>query len=103
MYIGAKLMKLEEVIKTNRNQILQIAVKHGAVNVRVFGSVASRKSKEGSDLDLLVDISGKCTPFFPGGLITELEELLDVKVDVVTPKALHWYIRDKILKESKPL
>ena len=82
---------------------MRIAAKHGARNVRVFGSVARREDDEKSDIDLLVDVGPGRTPFFPGGLLAELEELLGCKVDVVTTDGLHWYIRDRVLKEAVPL
>ncbi len=82
---------------------MRIAAKHGARNVRVFGSVARREDDEKSDIDLLVDVGPGRTPFFPGGLLADLEELLGCKVDVVTPEGLHWYIKDRVLKEAVPL
>ena len=56
-----------------------------------------------SDVDLLVDVGEKHSPWFPGGLVADLEELLGCKVDVLTEPALHWFIRDRILAEAIPL
>ena len=56
-----------------------------------------------SDLDILVDVAPVHSPFFPGGLSADLEELLGRKVDILTPGGLHWYIRDSVLKEAVPL
>jgi predicted nucleotidyltransferase len=96
-------MLIPEKIQLHRNAILALADKHGAMNVRVFGSVANGKSNESSDLDLLVSLGEKRTPFFPGGLKADLEELLSCEVDIVTENALHRLIRDQILKDAKPL
>jgi hypothetical protein len=54
-------------------------------------------------VDLLVDVGPDPSPFFPGGLLADLEELLGRRVDVLTENALHWYIRDRILREARPL
>ena len=53
---------------------------------------------EGSDIDLLIETGPHRTPWFPGGLIADLEELLGCRVDVVTEKALHLYLRDRVLQ-----
>lgn len=90
-------------MEEKRQEILHISVKHGAKNVRVFGSVARGEAGPNSDLDLLVDVGPNPSPFFPGGLLTDLENLLGKKVGIVTPGGLHWYIRDRILKEAVPL
>lgn len=94
---------MDRLIEEKREQILEIAEKHGAVNVRVFGSVARGEARPDSDVDLLVDVAPVHSPWFPGGLIAELEEALGRKVDVVEPEALHWYIKDKVLSEAVPL
>jgi uncharacterized protein len=82
-------------------QILAIAEKHGAYNVRVFGSVARGEATEDSDIDFLVDYElEKITPWFPVSLIHDLEDLLDRKVDVVTAKSLHYFLKDRTLQEA---
>ena len=96
-------MDLNNLLKSRREEILSIAARHGARNVRVFGSTAWGEAAEKSDVDLLVDVGPARTPFFPGGLLAELEELLGCKVDVVIPEGLHWYIKDRVLKEAVPL
>lgn len=96
-------MGIDELLEAKREQILQIAAKHGARNVRVFGSVAHGEAGPESDVDLLVDVGPDPSPFFPGGLLADLEELLGRRVDVLTENALHWYIRDRILREARPL
>lgn len=96
-------MDIWQEIQSKRDEILSIAARHGAVNLRVFGSVARGDARVDSDLDLLVDVNSARSPFFPGGLLVELERLLKRKVDIVTPNGLHWYIRDQILREARPL
>jgi predicted nucleotidyltransferase len=96
-------MGINEILKEKREEILKTARRHGARNVRVFGSVARGEAGPESDVDLLVEVAPDHTPFFPGGLIADLEELLGKKVQVVTQEGLHWYIRDRVLEEAVPL
>ncbi len=96
-------MRVEELLKAKREEILKVAARHGAFNVRIFGSAARGEAGERSDIDLLVDVGVDRTPFFPGGLLADLEDLLGCRVDVVTEGGLHWYIREKVLKEAVPL
>ena len=96
-------MKSDRILKSKREEILRIAARHGARNVRVFGSAARGEAGPRSDIDFLVDVGPERTPFFPGGLLADLEELLGCKVDVVTENGLHWYIRERVLKEAVPL
>jgi uncharacterized protein len=95
---------VKELLDERRSQILAIAEKHGAYNVRVFGSVARGEATEDSDIDFLVDYElEKITPWFPVGLIHDLEDLLDREVDVVTTKSLHYFLKDRILQEAVSL
>ncbi|MBR8836766.1 MAG: nucleotidyltransferase domain-containing protein [Stigonema ocellatum SAG 48.90 = DSM 106950] len=78
--------------------------KHGAYNLRLFGSVARGEETEASDIDFLIDYDlEKISAWFPGGLIFDLETLLNPKVDVVTTQSLHYLIRDKVFNEAVPL
>jgi hypothetical protein len=96
-------MTLQELL-TKRDEILKIADRHGAVNVRVFGSVARGEADLQSDVDVLVDYDRtRRSPWFPMGLIEELEALLGCKVDVVTEKGLKSRIRERVLQEAVPL
>lgn len=96
-------MNIHRTIQEKREEILRLAARHGARNLRLFGSVARGEAQPGSDVDILIEAGPERTPWFPGGLIADLEELLGCKVDIVTEKALHWYIRDRVLKEAVPL
>ena len=96
-------MRLDDFIQARRETILQIAQRHGVGRIRVFGSVARGETTENSDLDLLIDVTGLTTPWFPGGLVAELEALLGRRVDVVEPDALRKELRDRVLQEAVPL
>ncbi len=91
------------VVKDKREEILRISASHGAHNVRIFGSVARGEAGADSDVDFLVDMGSEHTPWFPGGLLMDLQDLLGCKVDILTEDALHWYIRDRVLEEAVPL
>lgn len=93
-------MTISKAIQAKRDMIVALAAKHGAHNVRVFGSVTRDEAGPQSDVDILVDLDSDRSLLDLGGLLMDLEELLGRKVDVVTEKGLHWYIRDKVLKEA---
>lgn len=95
---------IKELLHDRRSQILAIAEKHGAYNVRVFGSVARGEATEQSDIDFLVDYDlEKITPWFPSGLLLDLEQLLNRKVDIATVDMLKERIRDRVLREAVAL
>ena len=96
-------MDLRTELESKRDLTLETAEKHGATNVRVFGSAGRGDTGPASDVDLIVDVGPERTPFFPGGLVADLQDLLGRKVDVVTEEALHWYIRESVLEEAQPL
>ena len=95
--------KLAQVLKTKRGEVLRIAAKHGARNVRVFGSVARGKARSDSDVDLLVEMETGKSLFDIAPMTVDLEDLLHCEVDIVEQRSLHWYIRDRILEEAEPL
>jgi predicted nucleotidyltransferase len=96
-------MGINELIEDKKNDILDIAAKYGASNVRIFGSVALGTANENSDIDFLVDMEAGRSLFDMGGLLMELKKLLNREIDIVTENGLHWYIKDNILKEAKSL
>jgi predicted nucleotidyltransferase len=95
-------MSLHE-IRQKREQILNVAARHGARNLRVFGSVVSGQQRPDSDLDFLVDFDHGRSLLDHVALVQDLEDLLGQKVDVVTENALHWYIRDRVLQQATVL
>jgi predicted nucleotidyltransferase len=101
--MSAHKMDISQLVKEKREEILRIAAKHGAYNVRIFGSVARGDAGPESDVDFLVDVGQEHSSWFPAGLIADLEDLLGRKVDVAEPEGLHWYIRERVLKEAVPL
>jgi len=96
-------MNIDELIKIKRDDILRLAKEHGAHNVRIFGLVARGEDNSDSDLDLLVEMEPDRSLIDHIALLQDLEDLLGCKVDVVNDKALHWYIRDRVLNEAIPL
>ena len=96
-------MDTRKLLAEKREDILRIVARPGALNIRLFGSVARGEARPDSDVDLLVDVGPRHSSFFPGGLVADLEELLGRRVDVVEPEGLHWYVRDQILNEAGPL
>lgn len=91
------------LLKEKREEILHIAARHGVGKIRVFGSVARGEAGENSDIDLLIEVTGPITPWFPGGLVAELQELLGRRVDVVEADALREPFRKEVVKEAIPL
>ena len=96
-------MGIEEIIGSKREEILRIAAKHGVTSIRVFGSVARGEAGPDSDVDFLIETGSKVTPWFPGGLIADLQDLLSRHVDVVEPVALNPYMKEAILSEAVAL
>ena len=96
-------MNIGSQLKENREAILAAATKYGAYNVRVFGSVARGEDDSESDVDFLVEMEAERSLFDLGGLLMELQDLLNCPVDVVTEKGLRQRIRDRVLSEAIPL
>ena len=95
-------MKFDE-FHNKREAILQIARRHGATNVRVFGSVSRGEARADSDIDFLVDLERGRSLLDLGGLLMDLQEFLGCPVDVVTEKGLRLRIRERVLREAVPL
>ena len=94
-------MKLKQVLLEKREEILQVAAKHGAYKVRIFGSVARGEDDEKSDIDFLIDYDlSKISPWFPSGLMQDLQSILGRKVDIVTVEGLKERIRERVLEEA---
>ena len=90
-------------VLAKKKDILKIAAKHGARNIRIFGSVARGEARLDSDVDFLVDMEPGRTLFDMGGLLMDLRDLLGLEVDVVTEQGLKPRIRDRVLKEAELL
>lgn len=90
-------------LQEHRDRIRDIASRHGVGSIAVFGSVARGEARDGSDVDLLIEVTGPTTPWFPGGLVAELESLLGCRVDVAEHRSLNPHLRDAILSEARPL
>jgi predicted nucleotidyltransferase len=96
-------MDIKEFLHEKRNEIRKIAAKHGAYNIRIFGSVVRGEAGPDSDIDFLIDAGPTTSSWFPAGLILDLQEILGRPVEVVTEKALNPYIREHVLREAIPL
>lgn len=96
-------MTAQELLQANRTAILEVAARHGARNVRVFGSVARGSDEPESDIDFLIDMEPGRSLFDLADLTSELRELLGRSVDVVTESSLYWLLRRRILREARPL
>jgi uncharacterized protein len=96
-------MNFSELLKDKREAILQIAAKHGARNVRVFGSVARGAADDQGDIDFLVDMEPGRSLLDLGGLLMDLQDLLGRNVDVVTERGLKPRIRERVLHEAVAL
>ena len=92
-------MRAEELLRIKRAEIMRLAEKYGAHNVRVFGSVARGDADEQSDIDFLVDMEPGRSLLDMGGLLMDLRDLLGREVDVVTMNGLKPRIRNRVLKE----
>ncbi len=96
-------MQPSQILALKRNEVLALTARSKARNVRVFGSARRGDDKEGSDLDLLVDALPGATLFDLGGLQVALEELLGVRVDLLTPGDLPARFRERVLNEAVPV
>ncbi|MBI5816375.1 MAG: nucleotidyltransferase family protein [Nitrospinae bacterium] len=96
-------MTIKELLLEKRDLVLHAASRHGAGNVRVFGSVARGNDDENSDIDLLVELAPGTSLLDHAALCVELEIILGKKVDVVSDRAIKSRIRERIMREAKPL
>lgn len=102
-YNRSSMVSLNSILDANRPAIREIAERHGARNVRVFGSVARHQADSHSDIDLLVDMDPGRSLLDLGGLVMDLRELLRADVDVVTANGLRPAMRERVLREARPL
>jgi hypothetical protein len=96
-------MGIKELLKEKREEILRIAAKHGARNVRVFGSVARDEADEGSDIDLLVELEPGRSLMDHAALWLELQQALGRRVDVVSDRGIKPRMRERVLREAVPI
>jgi predicted nucleotidyltransferase len=96
-------MKPSEALTTHRDELRQLVSRYNVMYPRVFGSVLSGKDDEESDLDILVDATENTSLFTLAGLEHDAEELLGVRVSVLTPGCLPPKFRDKVLAMAQPL
>ena len=96
-------MKPSIALEQNRRAVREATHRFRATNPRIFGSVLHGDDQDGSDLDVLVDPLPGTTLFDLGGLQVELEELLGVPVDLLTPGDLPPTLRSQVLAEARPV
>ena len=96
-------MKIEKLLKEKRHAVMVLTAKHGARNPRIFGSVSRGEAGPESDIDLLVKMEDGRSLLDLSALTLDLQDLLGVKVDVVSEDGLYWLLRRRILKEAQPL
>ncbi len=96
-------MRQDQLLREKRAEILRVASRHGASDVRVFGSVARGDADRESDIDFLVELETGRSLLDLGGLQMELESLLGRRVDVVTVRGLKARIRERVLREAVPV
>ena len=92
-----------EKLRQKKADILALVQRYGAENIRVFGSVLHGDERPDSDIDLLVDWDKEHSLFDKIGLRDDLEDLLGKKVDLCQAKTLHWFVKDSIIADAKPL
>jgi predicted nucleotidyltransferase len=97
------LMTTIDILHKKRKDVLKVTERHGVTSVRVFGSVARGDESSESDIDLLVTTGPNVSPWFPAGLILDLEQLLGRPIDIVTESGLNPLLRDQVLTEAVAL
>lgn len=90
-------------LEQHRDEILAIARRHGATDVRLFGSTLRGDATSDSDVDFLVDLEPGRSLFDLGAMQADLEDLLGCRVDLVTENGLHWYVKNRITQEAVAL
>jgi predicted nucleotidyltransferase len=103
MMSGSPAPTIHQRLGALRQEVLALAQRHGASNLRVYGSIAKGNEHSGSDLDLLVDLSPDQSLLDLISLRQELEDLLGCSVDVSEADSLHPLIRSEILQQAREL
>jgi uncharacterized protein len=98
-----QVLDTAQLVRVKREEIQRIAARHGARNVRVFGSVARGDARPESDVDFLIEAGPVTSSWFPAGLILDLEDLLGRHVEVVTELGLDPLLRGRVLREAIPV
>jgi len=96
-------MTIDELRVTKRDEILRLAARRGAHNVRVFGSLVRGSHTASSDIDFLVELEPDRTLMDLGGLLMDLQAALHTQVDVATAGMLRPSVRERALAEATPL
>ena len=96
-------MKPSDALRSNRVAIRRVVASHHACNARVFGSVLHGEDMDGSDLDILIDTTSETTLMDVAAIQVELQHLLGISVDVLTPRALPDAFRQQVLSEAVPV
>jgi predicted nucleotidyltransferase len=94
------MVSIRQLLQTKRKKILQIAARHGARKVRVFGSVARGEACRGSDIDFLVEMEEGRSLLDHAALILDLERLLKHQVDVASERGLRQPLRKEVLRDA---
>ena len=101
--IGVSIMNLGPLLRKERENILKIAKAHGAINIKIFGSCARGDEQPGSDPDLLVEFEPGRSLLDIIAIKHDIEDMIKLRVDVVTAGALSPYIREEIMKQAVEL
>ena len=96
-------MSTLDFLRSRRSEILALAARHGAANVRVFGSVARGEDAAHSDLDFLVDMAEDRSLYDLVGFQQDIEKLLGRKIDLLTENGINRHLRERIVAEAVPL
>ncbi|HYG78694.1 MAG TPA: nucleotidyltransferase family protein [Planctomycetota bacterium] len=96
-------MTLFEFVRSKRAEILDLAARHGARNIRLFGSIVRGEDNPNSDVDFLVQLEQDRSLMYHAALLVDLEKLLGRPVDVAPEESLRPKLRERILREAVPL
>jgi len=96
-------MLTQETVRQHRDAILAIAKRYGASDIRIIGSVARGEATESSDLDLIVRFEPDRSLFDHGGLLMDLQDLLGVKVDIISEGGMRERFRNHVMREAVAL